>query len=128
MRHPPDNLPTSSAADNTAGRARGPASIPPPAAPAPGRAIASARGAAAALDYVRRYPPTVNHAAEAAFAADVATENCGADAVSRTCPPIVGAEDFSYMLNARPGAMLSLGNGPGKGGLPPAQPALRFQR
>ena len=80
------------------------------------RGIAAAHGATAALDYRRRYPPTVNHAAEAAFAADVAAEICGADKVSRSCPPVMGAEDFSYMLNARPGAMLWLGNGPGEGG------------
>jgi hippurate hydrolase len=46
----------------------------------------------------------------------VAAEICGADAISRSRPPVMGAEDFSYMLNARPGAMLWLGNGPGKGG------------
>ena len=74
------------------------------------------RDATAALDYRRRYPPTVNHAAEAAFATDVATEICGADKVSRSYPPSMGAEDFSYMLNARPGAMVWLGNGPGEGG------------
>ena len=78
--------------------------------------IAAAHGATAALDYRRRYPPTVNHAAEAAFAAEVAAEICGADKVSPSYPPSMGAEDFSYMLNARPGAMLWLGNGPGEGG------------
>jgi amidohydrolase len=78
--------------------------------------IAAAHGATATLDYRRRYPPTVNHADEAAFAADVAAEICGADKVSRSYPPGMGAEDFSYMLNARPGAMLWLGNGPGEGG------------
>ena len=80
------------------------------------RGIAAAHGATAALDYRRRYPPTVNHAAEAAFAAEVAAEICGADKVSQSYPPSMGAEDFSYMLNARPGAMLWLGNGPGEGG------------
>jgi hippurate hydrolase len=80
------------------------------------RCPASACGVTAALDDRCRYPPAVNHAAEAAVAADVAAEICGADAVSRTCPPVMGAEDFSYMLNARPGAMLWLGNGPGEGG------------
>jgi hippurate hydrolase len=78
--------------------------------------IAAAHGAAATLDYRRRYPPTVNHAAEAAFAAEVAAEICGPDKVSSTYPATMGAEDFSYMLNARPGAMLWLGNGPGEGG------------
>ena len=80
------------------------------------RSIAAAHGATATLDYVRRYPPTVNHADEAAFAAEVAAEICGPDKVSTTTPPVMGAEDFSFMLNARPGAMLWLGNGPGEGG------------
>ncbi len=80
------------------------------------RGIAAAHGATATLDYRRRYPPTINHADEAAFAADVAAEICGADKVSRSYPPTMGAEDFSYMLNARPGAMVWLGNGPSEGG------------
>ncbi len=81
-----------------------------------GSGVAAAHGATAALDYRRRYPPTVNHAAEAAFAADVAAEICGADNVSRDHPPTMGAEDFSCMLNARPCAMVWLGNGPSEGG------------
>ena len=80
------------------------------------RGIAAAHGATATLDYQRRYPPTVNHAAEAAFAAEVAAEICGPDQVSTNYAPGMGAEDFSYMLNARPGAMLWVGNGPGEGG------------
>jgi hippurate hydrolase len=80
------------------------------------RGIAAAHGAAATLDYQRRYPPTVNHAAEAAFAAEVAAEICGPDQVSTNYAPGMGAEDFSYMLNVRPGAMLWVGNGPGEGG------------
>jgi hippurate hydrolase len=80
------------------------------------RGIAAAHGATATLDYQRRYPPTVNHAAEAAFAAEVAAEICGPDKVSTDYAPGMGAEDFSFMLNARPGAMLWVGNGPGEGG------------
>ncbi len=68
------------------------------------------------LDYRRGYPPTVNHVAEAEFAADVAAEVCGEANVNRNIRPTMGAEDFSYMLNARPGAMVWLGNGPGAGG------------
>ena len=78
--------------------------------------IAAAHGAAATLDYRRRYPPTVNHEAEVAFAVDVAAEICGAGNVSSNYPASMGAEDFSYMLSARPGAMLWLGNGPGEDG------------
>ena len=80
------------------------------------RGIAAANGATATLDYRRRYPPTVNHPAETTFAVDVAAEICGLDNVSSSYPSSMGAEDFSYMLNARPGAMLWLGNGQSKGG------------
>jgi len=77
---------------------------------------AASHGATAELAYRRGYPPTVNHPAEANFAADVATEICGAENVERNAPPSMGGEDFSYMLRARPGAMLWIGNGPGEGG------------
>jgi hippurate hydrolase len=77
---------------------------------------AALNGAAAVLDYRRGYPPTINHAAEASFAADVAAEICGEPQVERNVAPSLGGEDFSYMLLARPGAMLWLGNGPGEGG------------
>ena len=80
------------------------------------RGIAAAHGAVATLDYRRRYPPTVNHDAEVTFAAKVAAEICGPDNVSSSYPASMGAEDFSYMLNVRPGAMLWLGNGPREGG------------
>jgi amidohydrolase len=80
------------------------------------RGAAVLNGAAAELDYRRGYPPTINHAAEASFAADVAAEICGDEQVERNVAPSLGGEDFSYMLLARPGAMLWLGNGPGEGG------------
>jgi hippurate hydrolase len=78
--------------------------------------IAAAHGAKVEFSYRRGYPPTVNHAAEAQFAAEVAAEICGDDRVSTTVAPSMGGEDFSYMLLQRPGAMLWLGNGPGEGG------------
>ncbi|HWB50760.1 MAG TPA: M20 aminoacylase family protein [Stellaceae bacterium] len=77
---------------------------------------AAACGAAATLDYRRGYPPTVNHAAEAEFACDVVAEMFGEDKVSRNVSPTLGGEDFSYMLQAVPGAMMWLGNGSGEGG------------
>jgi amidohydrolase len=80
------------------------------------RGVAAVHGAEAAVEYRRGYPPTVNHAAEAKFAADVAAEIFGAEHVIADMAPSMGAEDFSYMLKARPGAMLWLGNGPGEGG------------
>jgi amidohydrolase len=79
------------------------------------RGAALVHGAAAEADYRRSYPPTVNHAAETEFAAEVAAEICGPDQVLRNVAPSMGGEDFSFMLNKRPGAMLWLGNGPGAG-------------
>ncbi len=79
------------------------------------RGAAAVHGAQAEVSYRRSYPPTINHPAETEFAAEVAAEICGADAVLREIAPSMGGEDFSFMLNARPGAMLWLGNGPGEG-------------
>ena len=80
------------------------------------RGVAALHGAAASVEYRRGYPPTVNHADEAKFAAEVAAELFGEEMVEPNTVPSMGAEDFSYMLNARPGAMVWLGNGPGEGG------------
>jgi amidohydrolase len=80
------------------------------------RGTAALFGASAECEYRRGYPPTVNHADEAAFAADVAAEICGEDRVDRNVAPSLGGEDFSYMLQAVPGAMVWIGNGPGEGG------------
>jgi hippurate hydrolase len=74
-------------------------------------ATAAAYGAEARLSYQRNYPVTVNSGAEADFAARVAAEVAGAAGVERDAPPLMGAEDFAFMLNARPGAMIFVGNG-----------------
>ncbi|CTQ50554.1 M20 aminoacylase family protein [Jannaschia donghaensis] len=68
---------------------------------------------AATCRYERGYPATVNDADKAAFAAKVAADVVGADKVTPDSPKEMGAEDFSYMLNVRPGAYLFLGAGPG---------------
>ena len=78
--------------------------------------VAALHGASAEAEYRRNYPPTINHQAETEFAAEVAAEICGPDQVIRDVAPSMGAEDFSFMLNACPGAMLWLGNGPGEDG------------
>ena len=62
------------------------------------------------------YPATVNHVREANFAADVAEQLIGADNVVRNLDPSMGAEDFSFMLQARPGAFARLGQGGAEGG------------
>jgi hippurate hydrolase len=73
--------------------------------------IAAARGARAEVDYRRGYPVTVNSERETAFAAGVAAGVAGAGMVEAAAPPVMGAEDFSFMLNARPGAFIFMGNG-----------------
>jgi hippurate hydrolase len=73
--------------------------------------IARAHGAEARLTYRRGYPVTLNHEAQTAFAAQVAAEVAGAERVDTDMAPVMGAEDFSYMLQARPGAFIFVGNG-----------------
>ncbi|WP_156941694.1 M20 aminoacylase family protein [Mesorhizobium sp. WSM2561] len=73
--------------------------------------VATAFGAAAELDYRRGYPPTVNHPVQARFLGDAAARVVGDPAVQREMTPVMGAEDFSYMLQARPGAFIFMGNG-----------------
>jgi amidohydrolase len=73
--------------------------------------IASAHGATATLTYRRGYPVTRNHEEQTAFAAQVAAEVTGAERVDTDMAPVMGGEDFSYMLEARPGAFIFIGNG-----------------
>jgi hippurate hydrolase len=80
------------------------------------QSIAAAFGASATLEYQRVYPPTVNHDAEAEIAAEVAEGMVGRDNVARNLPPSMGAEDFSFMLEQRPGAFARLGQGGAEGG------------
>jgi len=77
--------------------------------------IATALGGEAKLNYHYGYPPTVNHPAETEFALNVAREVAGEQLVTDDIPPTMGAEDFAYMLEARPGAFLCLGTGEGAG-------------
>ncbi len=72
---------------------------------------AQAHGCTADITYDRGYPVTVNHDRETEYAADIA-EKVTPD-VWRDTPPIMAGEDFSYMLNTRPGAYMMLGNGHG---------------
>src|SRR5690606_34317626 len=63
------------------------------------------------IRYVRGYPVTVNSPAQTAFAAEVAREIVGPDRVDDDVVPSMGGEDFSFMLQERPGAYIFLGNG-----------------
>lgn len=73
--------------------------------------ICASFGAKADIQYNRGYPVTVNDAAKTDFVASVAKAVVGESAVNTTIPPEMGAEDFSYMLEKRPGAYIFLGNG-----------------
>jgi len=73
--------------------------------------IAAAFGATATLKYDRIYPATINTPREANFVADVATAMLGKENVIRDLTPSMGAEDFSFMLQGRPGAYFRLGQG-----------------
>jgi amidohydrolase len=72
-------------------------------------------GAKAKLTYRRDYPVTRNHDRQTAFAATVAAEVVGWERVDDKVAPVMGAEDFSFMLNERPGAFIFVGNGESAG-------------
>lgn len=74
-------------------------------------AIALGFGATATVHYERIYPATINTESEAIFAGDVAVALVGAEHVVRDLEPSMGAEDFSFMLQTKPGAYLRLGQG-----------------
>jgi amidohydrolase len=76
---------------------------------------AMAYGAKAKLDYRRNYPVLVNHEKETDFAASVASQIAGGDHVNPDLPPMMGAEDFSFMLSEKPGAFIWIGNGDSAG-------------
>jgi hippurate hydrolase len=77
--------------------------------------IAAACGVTASVIYKRNYPATRNHPAQTDFAASVARQIVGDDQVETDFAPVMGAEDFSFMLEARPGAFIFLGNGESAG-------------
>jgi len=77
--------------------------------------IAAAYGAEAVVDYSPNYPVTFNDLAQTALAARIASEVAGEDRVDGHVAPIMAGEDFSYMLEARPGAMIFIGNGDSAG-------------
>ncbi|MBA4256748.1 MAG: amidohydrolase [Polaromonas sp.] len=72
----------------------------------------AAFGATCEFQFKRNYPPTINHPAEADFARRVMADLVGADQVLPQ-EPTMGAEDFAYMLQARPGAYVFIANGDG---------------
>jgi len=79
-------------------------------------AQAESYGLRAVVDYVEGYPVVTNTDAETALAIEVAKELVGEARVTEQMAPLMGSEDFAYMLQACPGAFLRIGNGPTDGG------------
>jgi len=73
--------------------------------------IAKAHQIEAEVDFRRGYPPTVNSEIETGLAGDIAAEIAGDDKVERNTPPVMGGEDFAYMLEKKPGSYIFIGNG-----------------
>ncbi|MDF2372447.1 MAG: M20 family metallopeptidase [Rhizobiaceae bacterium] len=73
--------------------------------------VAQAHDAEASIHYHRGYPVTYNHADQTDFSVSVAAEISGADHVDENIAPTMGGEDFSFMLEARPGSFIFIGNG-----------------
>jgi hippurate hydrolase len=88
--------------------------------------IAAAHGCTLAMRYERRYPATVNSAAETEIAADALGEVVGGTNVLRDLQPTMGSEDFAFMLKAKPGCYVWIGNGPGEGGCTLHNPSYDF--
>jgi hippurate hydrolase len=77
------------------------------------KGVASAFNASVDFDFQRNYPPLVNHAAETAFAVKAMQAVVGAANVDTDVEPTMGAEDFAYMLQAKAGCYVFIGNGEG---------------
>ncbi|NTJ66077.1 amidohydrolase [Agrobacterium rhizogenes] len=77
--------------------------------------IAASHGAEAEIEFQRNYPVTFNHADETDHAIAVAEEIAGSGNVIPDIDPMMGGEDFSYMLLSRPGAFIFVGNGDSAG-------------
>jgi hippurate hydrolase len=73
--------------------------------------VAAALGASAEVDFRLVYPPTVNWPAEVGIAAGAAARVVGAENVDADCDPMMGAEDFAFMLAEKPGCYVLIGNG-----------------
>ena len=77
--------------------------------------VCTAMGASCELNYVNGYPATINSVTETDISAKAAIDLVGEEEVVRNPTPSMGSEDFSYMLQARPGCYVWLGIGPGEG-------------
>lgn len=77
--------------------------------------VCTGLGARGAVDFVSGYPAVVNHPAAVGLAADVAAAIVGTENVDAEAPPVLGSEDFAYMLEEKPGCYILIGNGAGEG-------------
>jgi amidohydrolase len=76
--------------------------------------VCAAFGATMTMRYEYGYPPLVNHEAQTQLAAQIAADIVGPENVDRNYEPTMGGEDFAFMLQAKPGAYIFVGNGPGE--------------
>lgn len=83
--------------------------------PALAKAQAASFGAIAEVDYLKGFPPVINHPQETQFARSVAEASFGAKAIDGAFLPRTASEDFAFMLQARPGSYLFVGNGDSAG-------------
>jgi len=88
--------------------------------------VADAFGATAALDFRIVFPPLINDSGETKFIADTAALLVGEENVNRNGSLTMASEDFSFMLNARPGAYIQIGNGDAPGGCEVHNPGYDF--
>jgi amidohydrolase len=88
--------------------------------------IGAAHNARVTFTYDRRYPPTINTPEETERASRAAAVVVGEDNVRRDLQPVMGAEDFAWMLKAKPGCYVWVGNGTGKGGCMVHNPKYDF--
>jgi hippurate hydrolase len=88
--------------------------------------VAAGFGAKAKTDFRVIFPPTINDAREADYAAGICAEIVGAGSVKRDPALIMASEDFSFMLNEVPGCYINLGNGDGEGACEVHNPSYDF--
>ncbi|MCH8184161.1 MAG: amidohydrolase [Proteobacteria bacterium] len=88
--------------------------------------ICEAHGARYDFTYTRGYPPTVNAEEETANAAAAAADVVGKENVQTDIAPVMGSEDFSYMLEKKPGSYIFIGNGDGEGSCMVHNPGYDF--
>jgi hippurate hydrolase len=88
--------------------------------------VAAGFGATASTDFRVMFAPLVNDATEAEFIADRAAEIVGAENVNRAGNLVMASEDFSFMLEKRPGAYIQIGNGDGEGACEVHNPSYDF--